>query len=69
MRRVALLILVAVVAAHNAWWIWHREGLVWGLPFGLLWEIGYCIVATLALALAVHFAWPKGIHDEGGPQS
>ena len=67
MRRLVLLALAVLILAHNAWWVWGREGLVGGLPVGLVWEIAYCVMAVAVLAAAVRFAWPQGL-DEGSEE-
>ena len=45
---VALLFLL-----HNDFWFWETPQLVLGLPVGLLYHIGFCLVVTLLMAAFV----------------
>ena len=35
---------------HNDLWLWNDGRIVLGLPVGLLYHVGYCLVAALLLA-------------------
>lgn len=46
-------LLVLLFLLHNDFWLWGTPQLVLGVPVGLLYHIGYCIVATLLMAVLV----------------
>jgi hypothetical protein len=60
------LLLLAVVL-HNDLWLWNDAGLVFGLPAGLTYHIGFCLAVALLLALLVRFAWPENL--DGSPEA
>ena len=46
-------LLVLLFLLHNDFWLWGTPQLVLGVPVGLLYHIGYCVVATLLMAVLV----------------
>ncbi len=69
------ILLVAAMAAlfvlrHDDW-LASSDMRVLGLPASLTWHLGLCVAATLVMALAVAFAWPRGLDDDepGGGNS
>ena len=60
-------LLVAAMAAlfilHQDDWLASHEMRILGLPASLAWHVGLCAAATLVMALAVAFAWPRGLDD------
>ncbi|MCY3550996.1 MAG: hypothetical protein OXH39_11105 [Candidatus Poribacteria bacterium] len=46
-------LLVLLFLLHNDFWFWKTPQLVLGIPVGLLYHIGYCLVATLLMAAFV----------------
>ena len=46
-------LLVLLFLLHNDFWFWETPKLVWGLPVGLLYHIGFCLVAALLMAAFV----------------
>ena len=46
-------LLVLLFLLHNDFWFWKTPQLVLGIPIGLLYHIGYCLVATLLMAAFV----------------
>jgi len=48
-------------------WLASRDLRVLGLPASLAWHVGLCVAATLILALAVAFAWPRDLDDDEPP--
>ena len=46
-------LLVLLFLLHNDFWFWETPQLVFGVPVGLLYHIGYCIAATLLMAAFV----------------
>jgi hypothetical protein len=55
------LLIVAVYAAHQDFWTWHKaDPLVFGfLPIGLAYHAGYAIACAVLMAILVKTAWPK----------
>ncbi len=53
-----LVLLVAVV--HQDTWFWTDKTLVFGfLPIGLVYHLGYCLLAAATMAVLVKWAWPS----------
>lgn len=53
--RVGLLVTLAFLALfllHNDLWWWHDATLVWGLPIGLAYHFGFCLVTAGVMAVA-----------------
>jgi len=46
-------LLVLLFLLHNDFWFWKTPQLVLRIPIGLLYHIGYCLVATLLMAAFV----------------
>ena len=46
-------LLVLLFLLHNDFWFWKTPQLVWGLPVGLLYHIGFCLVAAVLMAAFV----------------
>ncbi len=46
-------LLVLLFLLHNDFWLWSTPRLVFGLPIGLLYHIGYCGAAALLMAALV----------------
>jgi hypothetical protein len=62
---------VAVVfALHQDVWNWHKASpLLFGLlPPGLVYHLGYSILAAFTMALLVKFAWPRGLDPEASAE-
>ncbi len=50
---------VVVILMHQDTWLWTNRSLVLGfLPVGLAYHTGFSILAALALAVLVRYAWP-----------
>ena len=49
---------VLLVVLHQDLWFWDDPRIVLGLPVGLTYHVGYCLVAAALLAMLVRFAWP-----------
>lgn len=58
-------LLVLLILFFN-FWMWDWDALVLGLPINLLYHIGLCIVATLAMVAIVRLAWPHHLDEEEG---
>jgi hypothetical protein len=69
-RAVVAALLGALFLLHQDGWLWREPRLVLGLPAGLAYHVAYCVAATLVLALAVRWAWPREVEGgaEGGPR-
>jgi len=51
---------------HNDIWLWHDGRIVLGLPASLLYQVVYCGVVAVIVALVVRFAWPYPDDAERG---
>ena len=56
--------LVVLFLLHNDFWLWDNPKRVVGLPIGLLYHIGYCIVAAILMMLIINHALPSQFQDE-----
>ncbi|MDP6039186.1 MAG: DUF3311 domain-containing protein [Candidatus Latescibacteria bacterium] len=45
-------------------WMWDNDALILGLPVNLLYHIGMCFLATLAMWVIVRKAWPHHLDEE-----
>lgn len=43
---------------HNDLWLWDDATLVFGLPVGLVYHVGFAVAASIVLTLLVLKAWP-----------
>jgi hypothetical protein len=50
--------LAALYVLHNDLWLWNDPRLVLGLPVGLVYHLGFCVVVAAVLGLLVVVAWP-----------
>ena len=46
-------LIVLLLLLHNDFWFWETPQLILGLPIGLLYHIGFCLVVTLLMAVFV----------------
>jgi Protein of unknown function (DUF3311) len=53
--------LAALYLLHNDLWLWNDPALVFGLPVGLVYHIGFCVAASVVLTLLVIYAWPDDL--------
>ena len=69
MKRPLLLyaLLVVLYLLHNDLWLWNDASLVFGLPAGLAYHIGFSIATSVVLTLLVIYAWPEHLDREGRP--
>lgn len=61
------LVWLAVIVAlifHNDFWWWRDATLVLGLPVGLLYHFGYCLVASVLMFAFIKIAWPSHSNSE-----
>lgn len=59
--------LVVLYLLHNDLWLWNDSNLVFGLPAGLAWHIGFAFATSIVLTLLVLHAWPEHLDQEGEP--
>jgi hypothetical protein len=45
--------LVALYLLHNDWWLWNRDGRLLGLPVGLAYQVAFCLLVIVWMALLV----------------
>ncbi|HEX9941204.1 MAG TPA: DUF3311 domain-containing protein [Thermoanaerobaculia bacterium] len=50
--------LLVLYLLHNDLWLWNDATLVFGLPVGLVYHVGFSIAASIVLTLLVLKAWP-----------
>ena len=63
-RRLLYVALFVLYLLHNDLWFWDDPQLLFGLPIGLLYHIGFCLAAALMMALLVNYAWPSELDAE-----
>ena len=56
--------LLVLYVLHNDIWLWNDARLVFGLPVGLVYHIGFSLATAAVLTLLVLKAWPDHL-DEG----
>jgi hypothetical protein len=61
------LFVIIVALLHQDIWFWTDKTLVFGLiPIGMVYHIGYGLLASLTMAILVRYAWPheleKALH-------
>lgn len=62
-RIVLYLALLLLFLLHNDLWLWNDARMVAGLPVGLAYHVGYCLVVALLMGLLVRFAWPRDLES------
>jgi uncharacterized protein DUF3311 len=50
--------LLVLYLLHNDLWLWNDATLVFGLPVGLVYHVGFSVAASVVLTLLVLKAWP-----------
>jgi uncharacterized membrane protein len=50
--------LLLLYLLHNDLWLWDDATLVFGLPVGLVYHVGFSVAAAVVLTLLVLKAWP-----------
>jgi len=57
--------LAVAYVLHNDLWLWDDPHRVLGLPVGLTYHVGFCLVVAGLMWALQRFAWPRGLEDEG----
>lgn len=65
MKYAAYALLALLYVVHTDIWLWNDPSLIFGLPVGLAFHIGFIVATSLVLWLAVTHAWPAGLDAEG----
>lgn len=60
-RPLSYLLLLLLYLLHNDLWFWHDDRILFGLPIGLLYHVGFCVAASLTMWLLVSYAWSEAI--------
>ncbi len=68
-RRVVLVLLGLLYLLHNDFWNWGQPELVWGVPSGLLYHLGLCVLASLLFWLLIRVGWPKQLETDSRDES
>ena len=63
-RLLAAVPLLILYLTHVDVWQWRDATIVFGLPVGLTYHVGACLLAVAALAILVRWAWPHELVDE-----
>ena len=56
--------LLVLYLLHNDLWLWDDATLVFGLPVGLVYHVGFSIATGIVLTLLVLKAWPDHLDAE-----
>ena len=56
--------LLVLYLLHNDLWLWDDATLVFGLPVGLVYHVGFSIATGIVLTLLVLKAWPEHLDAE-----
>ena len=56
--------LAVLFLLHNDFWLWDNPKMLLGLPIGLIYHIGFCVAASLLMALIINQAWPSHLQEE-----
>jgi len=54
-KSLVFIVLTALYLLHFDFWLWQRPEIVWGLPIGLLYHFGYCLLVAVVLAWLIRF--------------
>ena len=57
--------IVVLFVLHNDFWFWYDPRIVFGLPVGLTYHVGYNVAAAVLMFLLVRFAWPSHLEVAG----
>ncbi len=63
LRRLLYAGLFLLFVLHNDLWLWDDPRRVLGLPVGLTYHVGFCLVTAVLLWVLVRRAWPEGLQD------
>ena len=61
--------LVVLYLLHNDLWLWNDASLVFGLPVGLVYHVGFAVATSIVLTLLVLKAWPDHLEVSDSPAS
>lgn len=62
--KLAWSLVIAAAILHTDLWAWEDDTLVFGfMPMALAYHAGISILAAIAWALVVRFAWPEGVEE------
>jgi Protein of unknown function (DUF3311) len=56
--------LLVLYLLHNDLWLWDDATLVFGLPVGLIYHVGFSLATGAVLTLLVLKAWPDHLDAE-----
>lgn len=56
--------LLVLYLLHNDLWLWDDATLVFGLPVGLVYHVGFSLATGIVLTLLVLKAWPDHLDAE-----
>ena len=67
-RGLLLAALLVLYLLHNDLWLWDDSTLVFGLPVGLVYHVGFSLATGIVLTLLVLKAWPDHLDTEADPR-
>ena len=59
------LAIIVLYLLHNDFWLWDQPTLMLGIPVGLLYHIGFCIVTSILMMMLVKYSWPRHLDSDG----
>ena len=59
------LAIIVLYLLHNDFWLWDRPTFMLGIPIGLLYHIGFCIVTSILMMVLVKYSWPHHLDSSG----
>lgn len=61
-RRIVYALVLTMAVLHHDFWLWNDASLVFGiLPAGLAYHGFFSILASVAWAFVVKYAWPQDV--------
>lgn len=52
---------VGLLILHQDVWLWDSQRVVFGLPIGMTYHVGFSIVVAIVFSLALKYAWPAEV--------
>ena len=64
MKYVVGIMVVALLVAHQDYWNWYNDKLVFGfLPFSMAYHCIISLAAAIVWSIAVKFCWPRDLDE------
>jgi hypothetical protein len=59
-----LALLTVLVVLYGNVWMWDSDRIVFGLPINLLYHVGLCALASVAMLVVTLMAWPHQLDQD-----